>query len=388
VTILTRPTGGLWEHQRLAVDTARRYLAAADVGDASALLTMPTGTGKTGVIATIAMAIPGVSGHRLVLTPWTGLAFQMIVDLRARFWERIAVELRPELLPVRRLPSSSSLSTLADHEPTVWVATIAAVSVAAARADAGAYDLAEVFSEFGCVMVDEGHYEPAAEWSQAIRALDRRTILLTATPYRNDEKFFKVSDDWRYRFPHWQAEEERFLRRPAFVRLEQAAKPEDFARGLIETIEIAFPDQEPRVIVRCATADTIRLVVRAFDGLGESVMGVHETFPPGDTQLRRSVPLPDECDARFWVHQNKLIEGIDDPQFKVLAFYDSLTNDRAIVQQIGRVLRNPRRRRNDMKALVVGRGDATSNVPGRHIGRLIGNQMQRVSPPFPTSLSA
>lgn len=31
----------------------RRYLAAADVGDASALLTMPTGTGKTGVIATI-----------------------------------------------------------------------------------------------------------------------------------------------------------------------------------------------------------------------------------------------------------------------------------------------------------------------------------------------
>lgn len=49
----------------------RRYLAAADVGDASALLTMPTGTGKTGVIATIAMAIPEVPGHRLVLTPWT-----------------------------------------------------------------------------------------------------------------------------------------------------------------------------------------------------------------------------------------------------------------------------------------------------------------------------
>jgi hypothetical protein len=73
--------------------------------------------------------------------------------------------------------------------------------------------------------------------------------------------------------------------------------------------------------------------------------------------LRRQVPPIDSVDAQFWVHQNKLIEGIDDPRFKVLAFYDSLRNDRAIIQQIGRVLRNPHQEEQDMTAHVVGRGD-------------------------------
>jgi superfamily II DNA or RNA helicase len=358
VAIARRPTGGLWEHQRLAVATAKEYLAAADVGGASALITMPTGTGKTGVIAAIATALPEVTGHRLVLSPWTALVTQLISDLKGRFWERIPPEQRPELLPVRRLPPSSQLASLGDEDPTIFVATIAAISVAATKADAGVCNLADVFSDFGCVLVDEGHYEPAAEWSRAIRSLNRRTILLTATPYRNDEKFFTVADTWRYRFPHWQAEEQRLLRKPEFLTMEGASAPEAFATRLVEQIAERFPERNTvRVIVRCETANSIRLVVRALEGLGQTAIGVHETFRRGDTVLLRAVPATDECGARFWVHQNKLIEGIDDPQFKVLAFYESLKNDRAIVQQIGRVLRNPTQRQDDVTALVVNRGD-------------------------------
>ena len=319
---------------------------------------MPTGTGKTGVIATIATAIPKVSGHRLVLTPWNALVVQLIDDLRGRFWQRIPQDMRPPMLPVRRLPPSSQLSSLRGADPTIYVATIAAISVAAKRADAGAYDLAEVFSGFGCVLVDEGHYEPALEWSRAIRALKRRTILLTATPYRNDEKFFNVVDQWRYRFPHWRAEDERFLRKPEFVELQRASKPEAFAAQLLEQVDKWFPGPETsRVIVRCETATSIRLLVKAFQDLDQSVIGVHETFVAGDGALVRTVPRSAECAARFWVHQNKLIEGIDDPRFKVLAFYESLKNGRAIVQQIGRILRNPARLQDDMTAVVISRGD-------------------------------
>jgi superfamily II DNA or RNA helicase len=332
-------------------------LQAPDVAGASALITMPTGTGKTGVIATIATALPSVVGHRLVLTPWVALVRQMNTDLAGRFWERIAPELRPQMLPVRRLPPRSQLASLTAEEPTIYVATISAISVAAKYADAGAFDLADVFSEFGCVLVDEGHYEPAPEWSAAIRALKRPTILLTATPYRNDEKYFNVSDEWRFRFPHWQAEADRFLRKPDFVTLDAGPTPDTFVTQLLESVSTRFADDHPRVIVRCETADNIRLIVRALQDVGESVIGVHDTFPRGDEILRNAVPLPENCAARFWVHQNKLIEGIDDPEFKVLAFYDSLKNDRAIVQQIGRVLRNPTRRRADMTALVIGRGD-------------------------------
>jgi superfamily II DNA or RNA helicase len=158
---------GLWEHQRLGVEVANRYLTAEEAADKSALITMPTGTGKTGVIATIVTTLPSVQGHRLVLTPWTALVTQLIDDLRGRFWERLAAAsggATPELLPVHRLPASTHLDRLpSPSEPTIFVATIAAISVAANRAADGAYDLADIFQNFGCVLVDEGHYEPAAE---------------------------------------------------------------------------------------------------------------------------------------------------------------------------------------------------------------------------------
>jgi hypothetical protein len=45
----------------------------------------------------------------------------------------------------------------------------------------------------------------------------------------------------------------------------------------------------------------------------------------------------------FWVHQFKLLEGIDDPRFQMLALYEPLKNTRSVVQQVGRILRNPAR---------------------------------------------
>jgi hypothetical protein len=125
----------LWEHQRAAVETIQAYLNASDPGDRAALITMPTGTGKTGVIAATVMLLHSVVGHRLVLSPWDALADQLIDDLRGRFWSRLPAEQRPGLPPVKRLPSSSDVARIGQaSEPTVFVATIAAISVLARRA--------------------------------------------------------------------------------------------------------------------------------------------------------------------------------------------------------------------------------------------------------------
>jgi hypothetical protein len=99
VTVNTRVLSGLWDHQRDAIDVAREYLAAPDVHGESALITMPTGTGKTGVIASITTCLPEVTGHRLVLTPWDALVKQMIDDLRRRFWDRLGVMPDPATMP-------------------------------------------------------------------------------------------------------------------------------------------------------------------------------------------------------------------------------------------------------------------------------------------------
>jgi len=48
------------------------------------------------------------------------------------------------------------------------------------------------------------------------------------------------------------------------------------------------------------------------------------------------------------VHQFKLLEGIDDPRFKLLAIADELKTVRTLVQQVGRIVRNPERNSNSV----------------------------------------
>lgn len=44
---------------------------------------------------------------------------------------------------------------------------------------------------------------------------------------------------------------------------------------------------------------------------------------------------------RYFIHQYKLIEGLDEPRFAVFVPYDDFSNTRQLVQQIGRIIRNP-----------------------------------------------
>lgn len=346
----------LWPHQKAAIREINRYLESG-IGDEAALITMPTGTGKSGVIALSATRLPSLSGHRLVITPWIALTEQLKEDIQERFWGRLNPTDKPrQMPPVRALPPSSDIDSLAEvDEPTIFVATIAAISTLANYCRAKETAIKDHFSNFDCVFVDEGHYEPAEKWSKAIRALGLPTILLTATPYRNDLKFFEIGE-YRYRFPHHEAEAERFLRHPEFEVI-ATREVAEFATRLRDLVAHEFPgDEAVRVIVRCADRWTIEAMVGALEQIGESAVGIHERFAEGPT-FKNTVPARTDGDWRYWVHQYKLIEGIDDPNFKVVALFNSLRNARAIVQQIGRVLRNPQRTQQNMKALVVGSGD-------------------------------
>jgi len=74
----------LGEHQREAINFALDRLHGAHPHKA-ALLRMPTGTGKTGVIAVLSIAVPE-TGWSLILTPWKNLCDQLVEDLGTRFW--------------------------------------------------------------------------------------------------------------------------------------------------------------------------------------------------------------------------------------------------------------------------------------------------------------
>ena len=329
---------GLWPHQSAAVEMVRQFLTAQRGRKGpSALVRMPTGTGKSGVIAVAAQHLV-TSGDVLLLTPWDALVRQLQADVVSRFWERIGAPIPSGKDVVRLYPSTARKELGNRRGNTVWLATIATLQT---LHHTKAEEYAELRKRLRMVVVDEGHYEPAQSWSDAVRGLERPTVLFSATPYRNDVKYFQLSEDYQSHFSHAEAESTHILRKVQFEPVSFDGIPE-FCDQVIGAVESRFgSDPSARVIVRCDSPAEINQVIDVLSRRGHSVLGIHETFPVHDSVHLRRVPNPDERSERFWVHQFKLTEGIDSAAFKAVAFFRPLPSERAFVQQVGRVLRNP-----------------------------------------------
>ena len=309
----------------------------------SALVRMPTGTGKSGVIAVAAHLLVG-TGDVLLLTPWDALVRQLADDVRSRFWARIGAE-PPAQKAIRRLYPSGTAKSLQGHSPgTIWVATIATLQQLYTSYQR---DYEALAGRLRLVVVDEGHYEPALAWAKAVRGLARPTVLFTATPYRNDLKYFDVDRHRHtYQYSHGQAEADHYLRGVKFA-TEPFDSPDSFCDALLETVDRRLgggPDS--KVIVRCQSKNSVQRIAVELQARQRRVVAIHEGFQPTGPQalLQHRVPKEPEAEpAQFWVHQHKLTEGIDAAQFRMVAFYEPFSSERAFIQQVGRVLRNPRR---------------------------------------------
>lgn len=355
---------GLWPHQAQAVDMVATYLnrqsrSARGPGPAS-LVNIPTGGGKTAVIATVA------HWHRrvrrvLVLAPRTAIRTQLASELAAQrgFLQRQGFTSDTLPRPVVHLRSSADIPD--DLTEGIYVATIQLIDDLKRIAGRDLFNrLAD-----GCdaVFVDEGHYEPAASWSETIRDLGRPLILVTATPYRNDLKTFQLEKRSIHISRYAELAERRFLRevRVADIAPDTANDPTRFIHSVLDAFEAAFgepPSAEKKLIIRCRTEEDIvqiGVAVRQALGRDDAALGLHENFrtDPARPYERRQPSDPEAAHAPpIWIHQHKLLEGVDGPSFRAVAFYGVLGSDRALVQQIGRVVRNPTREP-DQTALLI-----------------------------------
>ena len=334
----------LWPHQAEALAMIQGFLAARRTRPGtSALVRMPTGTGKSGIIAVAAHLLIG-TGDVLLLTPWDALVRQLADDVRSRFWGRIGVD-PPTQKAIRRLYPSSAAESLQKYGPgTIWVATVASLQ---RLYTSYPYDYQALAGRLRLVAVDEGHYEPAPAWAKAVRGLARPTVLFTATPYRNDLKYFDVDRHRHtYQYSHEQAEEDHYLRGVKFV-TELFDSPDSFCDGLLLAVDRRLgggPDS--KVIVRCQSKNSVQRIAAELQARQRKVVAIHEGFSPAGPQalFQHRVPKEPEAEpAQFWVHQYKLTEGIDAAQFRMAAFYEPFSSERAFIQQVGRVLRNLRR---------------------------------------------
>ena len=100
----------------------------------------------------------------------------------------------------------------------------------------------------------------------------------------------------------------------------------------------------PKVMVRGNDLETLTLLQTEINRVFETqAVVIHDRVRKADENGDRFASVASAVrarpDAQFWIHQNKLMEGIDDSSFVAVAIFDLMGNARQLVQQIGRVTR-------------------------------------------------
>ncbi len=333
--------GPLRESQIGSLKMLRGFLRSRSEG--AALVHLPAGAGKSGVIALASRALVG-SGAAVVVCPRRAIRDQLAYDIEAGFLETIG---RSDAFPIAGVQKLTPSDAKRVEFEAGWVYVLTVQSLVQLRSNS-----LSVYRELGDIatlaVFDEGHYEPSRAWSLAIRDLGVPTVLASATPFRNDLLAFDIDVDHTYSYQYCQAVEDGYLRPVDWHDdiVPADAGPDTFAEAVVEFTEghlgACSGVADAKVMVRCGTAEGVEAVAQALLSHSESVVAVHHSFDTGsgDEPWRfRHVPDVRAHDARYWVHQYKLLEGVDEPRFALIALYDPFGDARSVVQQVGRVLR-------------------------------------------------
>jgi superfamily II DNA or RNA helicase len=337
-----------WHHQSKAINTVRNYIRSYEEDNTigSSLIHMPTGTGKSGVIAAISHFIRKVECV-LLLCPRIALRDQLASEVRGRFFSRFNIDENSLKKKVIIVKENILKLDVDDYNHNIIVMTNQMLySIYSNNRE----QYNNLRKHIDIVVVDEGHYEPAVSWSEAIRKLNKPKVIFTATPFRNDIKLFDINYDLSYSYTLKDAFNDNIVRQVEVLHRKHPVTPNKFVKEVVDIYDEKLNDSslddkdKPRVIIRCDTKERIRQIGSALKNLGKSHVLIHERFEDNNASFpneRKTVPNPDVEDAIFWVHQYKLLEGIDDPKFQLLALYEELSNARSFIQQVGRVIRNP-----------------------------------------------
>lgn len=317
----------LRQGQRDSIERALRFLRQGSVSG-SCLISMPTGSGKTGVISTIAHL---ANARRVVVVSHRHAVREQLFDeINGDFFSRVA--------PGKQLLKKSVYHlTNAELQDGIYVTTFQKLTTLSPA------DLDTFKANVDLLIVDEGHSEPSTTWSKVARGLNAKKIIVTATPYRNDLFAFDIDPASSHIHTFSEAVSERVLEAPVF----ETVSPDALIRRVGELLRA---NQGTKCIVKCKDFEAIDRYFNLFSVVFRT-LSVHEQYSGRTTHDNRT-SVPVKLKASEWeviVHQHKLDEGVDVPQAKVLVLTYVVGSGRELVQAVGRVVR----KYNDVPAQVL-----------------------------------
>lgn len=343
-------------YQLEALSKIKQYINNDSIKQA--LVKMPMGTGKSTVIAVTSTVLTPEKSI-IIVTASKAVRNQLVKDISNEVWVKMDLSMRPTKTLYTIKPSEF---TRVPDSPSIFVTTIQALLMLKEMHMSIFEDLK---NKVDLVLFDEGHKEPASTWQSIIRSFGKKTVLFTATPIRNDNNRFQIDTDFTYTYSFDAAKSQGIIRDVEFEKMNFGIDIKEFVEQMyikyIEYIqEGSFNEEEVKCIIRCGSAEEIRTVVEELKDK-VSVIGIHESFNNSNNELLVE-NVPDSIrtsPVRFWIHQNKLIEGIDDYQFSILGIYEPLSDPRSLIQQVGRIIRKSNDSR---KAIILLEEDKTYQI--------------------------
>ncbi len=185
----------LREPQRDSHRAVREHFAK---DEAPAILQIPVGCGKTGIMATLPFGI--AEGRVLVITPnltiRKGVATALDIASRECFWAKTRVLDDFQNGPYFAVLDSQDANI---HDCTESHFVVTNIQQLASSADRWLPQFPPNF--FDLILVDEGHHAAAASWQKVFRRFpDAKVVSLTATPFRSDEQPLEGEVIYRYPF--------------------------------------------------------------------------------------------------------------------------------------------------------------------------------------------
>ncbi|MGW6244388.1 DEAD/DEAH box helicase [Streptomyces roseolus] len=301
------------------------------------LIVMPTGTGKTETMLTLLVACR--PPRLLVLVPSTALRDQI-----AGKFESLGILQKQGIVAADALRPCVGRVTHRFTDAAQAQGFASACNVVVATPSVLNYCTPEareaLLGEFSHLIVDEAHHAPATTWTSVIRRFeDRRVLLFTATPSREDGQ--KIPGRTIFRYPLRQAQAENYFTRIDYrAVLSLEGNDRKIAELAVQRLRADLDaGYDHLLMARVNTHKRAREIRELYQNLAADLGAV--ALYDGLTAKDRKAALAamDDRSCRIVVCVNMLGEGFDMPQLKVAAVHDLKKSLSPMIQLIGRFTR-------------------------------------------------
>ena len=301
-----------------------------------AIVTMPTGAGKTAVLMAVAFLLR--ARRVLVITP-SRLVREQITEQFAslavlRRIGALAAEVPGPRVVVADQRPATDAEWAAMREADVVVGTPAAISPGLEGVPDPPDDL------FDLVLVDEAHHSPAPTWRSLLDGFPRaKRVLFTATPFRRDRR--EIKGRFAYSYDIGDAHRDGVFGQ---IRFAPVAESEDLRgdRALAKAAEAQLREDaaagyDHRLMVRTDSKQRARELATVYEETGLRLATITSAYSLAHVKRIIRRLRAGELDGIICV--NMLGEGFDLPALKVAAIHTPHRSLAVTLQFIGRFAR-------------------------------------------------